>query len=227
MRKYIGTLLVAGLFAGTGASFAGGFDGHQPCDGGLQNADPSAKEILGAWALENGEAGLRVINDTCANTKPDIQLELVSASTEAPGSEAHARALLLQFFEPDADLVTLTTSIFPTAAEVHLVYNDPLASLMAETYAKQLKPGIKLGPKSDQTELLLTYTHTSNLQNGDAVLDEFPGGYKEITQYFKADVPIVRFKFVAPGETTGMAFDGLVFVNDHWVMMPKPWRSLK
>ena len=28
------------------------------------------------------------------------------------------------------------------------------------------------------------------------------------------------------GETLGLAFDGLIFVNDRWVLMTKPWRSL-
>jgi len=32
---------------------------------------------------------------------------------------------------------------------------------------------------------------------------------------------------VKQGETIGLAFDGLVYVNGHWVIMPKPWRALK
>ena len=48
-----------------------------------------------------------------------------------------------------------------------------------------------------------------------------------MVQFFKRNVPIVRFKFVKQGETTGMAFDGLIYVNDRWVIMPKPWRVLK
>ena len=30
---------------------------------------------------------------------------------------------------------------------------------------------------------------------------------------------------VKPGETLGMAFDGLAFVNGHWRIFPKPWRA--
>ncbi|PHQ94097.1 MAG: hypothetical protein COB39_14135 [Marinosulfonomonas sp.] len=77
-----------------------------------------------------------------------------------------------------------------------------------------------------QARALLIYTTTGQLQNGDAVLREFPGGYKNVLQYFKTDVPVVRFKFVKNGETSGMAFDGLDYVNDPWVIMPKPWRAL-
>ena len=36
---------------------------------------------------------------------------------------------------------------------------------------------------------------------------------------------LFRFKFVKAGETIGMAFDGLAFVNGHWRIFPKPWRA--
>jgi hypothetical protein len=68
---------------------------------------------------------------------------------------------------------------------------------------------------------------TAGLLAGDAVLSDFPGGYKDILPYMIGDHPIVRFKFITSGETLGLAFDGLVFVNDRWVLMPKPWRYLE
>jgi len=42
----------------------------------------------------------------------------------------------------------------------------------------------------------------------------------------KPGIPIVRFKFVEKGETSGLAFDGLVYVDGRWTLLPKPWRSL-
>ncbi len=248
MKTLIGTLLIAGLFAGVGAgtSHAEGFDPRQPCNEVLENADQTTLAMVGAWTfgylaskqsdprpvdLENVKTILRNIDKACADKKPISLLELIGGSTKAPadkpGSEAQARALLMRFFEPNADLVALTAAILPTEAEVHMVYKDPLASLMAASYAAQLKPGIKFGPKPEHDDLLLVYATTAGLQRGDAVLREFPGGYKDVVQYFKTDVPIVRFKFVTSGKTIGLAFDGLVYVNEHWVIMPKPWRALK
>ena len=34
----------------------------------------------------------------------------------------------------------------------------------------------------------------------------------------------MRFKFVKPGQTFGMAFDGLVYINGKWCIFPKPYR---
>ncbi len=108
-----------------------------------------------------------------------------------------------------------------------MVYADPLASKLAEGYGKMMKPGVKIGPKPDQDALFLFVTTTKTLQRDPEALANFPGGYKKVISYFKADMPIARFKFVKSGERLGMAFDGLVFVNDHWVLMPRPWRALK
>ena len=54
----------------------------------------------------------------------------------------------------------------------------------------------------------------------------FPGGYKRVVQFMKPGIPIVRFKFVKPGDRIGLAFDGLVYVNGRWALMPKPYRAL-
>jgi hypothetical protein len=122
--------------------------------------------------------------------------------------------------------VALTGALLPKPEDVRAVYSDPLASRMIETYDAGLKPGIKFGPKPEHDDLYMVYTTTAKLVAGDPAMDEFPGGYRKVVQYFKTDVPIVRFKFVRKGETSGLAFDGLVYVNDHWVILPKPWRSL-
>ena len=43
----------------------------------------------------------------------------------------------------------------------------------------------------------------------------------------KPGIPIVRFKFITKGETLGLAFDGLVYLDGQWKILPKPWRALR
>jgi hypothetical protein len=149
-----------------------------------------------------------------------------AAAAPAPGSEAEVRALLLEFLQPGADLRALTQAILPTEAEVKAIYADPLGSAMWVSYQQQMGPGTAFGPKAEHNDILVVYTTTRALFEQQPVLDEFPGGYKDVLQYFKIDVPIVRFKFIESGETLGLAFDGLMYLNGRWVIMPKPWRSL-
>jgi len=136
------------------------------------------------------------------------------------------RQLLLQFFEPGADHAALTVALKPTPEDVRAVYAEPLASRLIENYDALYQPGTAIRPKPEQTELLTFFSTTAALQSGDPMLAEFPGGYKKVLSHFVSDVPIVRFKFVKAGERIGIAADGLIYVNERWVFMPKPWRSL-
>jgi len=140
--------------------------------------------------------------------------------------EASGRLLLLRFFEPEADHAALTAALKPSPEDIRAVYAEPLASQLIENYEALYQPGIAIQPKAEQKELITFFSTTAALQSGDPMLDEFPGGYKKLLPHFVSDVPIARFKFVRTGETLGLAFDGLTYVNGRWVFMPKPWRSL-
>jgi hypothetical protein len=151
----------------------------------------------------------------------------VSAQAAGPNLEAEGKALLLKFLDPKADRAALTMQLKPSDFDVKAVYGEPLGSKLAEAYGRQFVPGVAIGPNEGQTELLYTYTTTGQIKAGAPVANEFPGGYTKVAEYIVKDVPIVRFKFVKPGETMGMAFDGLIHVNGRWVLMPKPWNALK
>lgn len=161
----------------------------------------------------------------------DLQAEPGAAAPAgpAPGSEADARALVAAFLAPDADAVALTRALQPSEADIRAVYTDPLAANMVKVYGQVWADpkNLTIAPRPGQSDVLLWWTTTDKLIAGDPALNWFPGGYKDVLAFMRPGFPIVRFKFVKPGETAGYAFDGLVFVNDHWVLMPKPWRLLQ
>jgi hypothetical protein len=227
-----------------------GFDPRGNCGQVLGNATEADQVMIAAWtfgyiaaATENVRPVDPANNATlmgnlakvCQANPNASLLALVEASSKpavptpakaAPGSEEEARQLVEAFLKPGADLRALTQALIPTETDVRAVFADPLATGLWASYQEQMGPGLAFGPKQGQTSSLLVYTTTRALFEQQPVLDEFPGGYKEVLQYFKIDVPIARFKFVEPGETLGLAFAGLTYVNGRWVIMPKPWRSL-
>ncbi|TWT12833.1 hypothetical protein [Reyranella sp. CPCC 100927] len=143
-----------------------------------------------------------------------------------PGTEAGARALLMQFL-PNAktDKAAVMRTLRPAAADYRAVYQDPLAGRLEQEHRKIWDAGTVLAGKPEQTELLLLVVRTDDLIDGKPALAEFPGGYRKVVGDMKRGLPIARFKFVQPGSTTGMAFDGLVHVNGRWVLIPKPWTA--
>lgn len=54
----------------------------------------------------------------------------------------------------------------------------------------------------------------------------FPGGYRDISHLLDPHRVWVRWKYLAPGDSAGMAYDGLVWLDDHWAWLPKPYRML-
>lgn len=241
----LGLMGVAIAISGwAGAVQAQGFDPRADCDQILQQQGAADRMMLAAWTFgflaaqngnvrpvdaQNNETLLANVARVCAANPGVSLLDLVKGANSPepePGSEADARALLMRFFEPGADHRALTQALFPTEAEVRAVYADPLANSLWSDYRQQMTPDVAFVPKPGQSDLVLIYATTGALAARKPVLGEFPGGYKDVAQFFRIDVPIVRFKFVKPGETTGLAFDGLVFINGRWVVMPKPWRSL-
>jgi len=255
-RNFLPVVVGASIVASTPQSGeAAGFDPRGNCFDVLVTASDADKELIAAWhsgyvsaaqldpqPVDSNNSGnvLRDIAAICANDTTLSVIDIVrgvpapdAAPDPAPepavdnsGSEEDARELLMQFFAPDADLVALTSSLKPSEQDVRAVYGDPLAGKMIAGYNNLFKSGTKFGPKADHDALVIVYATTGRFTAGDSVIDAFPGGYKDITGYITGDVPIVRFKFVKSGESLGLAFDGLVYVNDHWVLMPKPWRYL-
>jgi len=142
-----------------------------------------------------------------------------------PPTSAGAEALLRRFLDPSADHRGLTLMLAPDGADYRAAYEEPLASALERRYGPMWRDPPPIRPKRGQTELLLEFATTDELIAGAPILREFPGGYRRVVDQMKPGVPIVRFKFVRPGAALGMAFDGLVHVNGHWVLIPKPWRA--
>ncbi|MDQ7072222.1 MAG: hypothetical protein Q9M48_16075 [Rhodobacterales bacterium] len=247
VQKYLFGALGAGLML-TSATAAGaeGFDPRDGCFEVLAGASDADKVMIAAWSFgylsatqgdarpvdnANNAVILRNLAKACAANPGLTVLEIVGGSSKPPadagGSEDDACEMLMQFFEDGADLAALTAALEPSENDIRAVYSDPLASKLVEGYAKLFTPGTKFGPKPDQDSLVIVRATTGGLKAGDAVLSDFPGGYGEVLPYMIGDFPIVRFKFVKSGETMGLAFDGLIFVNGRWVLMPKPWRYLE
>lgn len=143
-------------------------------------------------------------------------------------SSLSAKDLLNKFLEPNANYQELTTNLKPTD-EDYTAYFDASIADKAKTIYGELwsDPNTIIAPKEGQTELLLFQATTEEIKNQTGSGLEFPGGYTDIIDKIKPNQTIYRFKFVKPGETLGMAFDGLVNVNGHWTIFPKPWNILE
>lgn len=151
-----------------------------------------------------------------------------SSDTAAGGSEESARTLLKQFVDPKADHASLSKSLRPTSADYKAMFDASTAPKIEASHAKDWDAGrMVIKPKdAKQSEIKLWGATGAELASGGGNASQFPGGYKKIAPHLAPTVTFYAFKFVQPGKETGMAYDGLAFVNGHWVIAPKPWHGL-
>lgn len=146
-----------------------------------------------------------------------------------PGTEEGARALLAEFLKPNADCAKLTYKLRPHPDDYAAYFEGADAVKAMMEYEPHWRAGnVIVCPKPSQTEMLLYSATTDELKAGSpSAMDYFPGGYKKAAPHLRAGHTVYRFKFVRPGKHMGMAYDGLVHVNGHWAIFPKPWRIFK
>lgn len=244
MRKTALAVLVATLTLPLAAK-AEGFHPSENCYEVLNRSTDVDRVLLAAWVIgylnkqndnativrmDNVRTVLGNVSEYCTQNRGARILDVVASSQRSspdlPGSPAHARAFLHQFLDAAVDRVALTAALQPTEAEIRAVYTAPLADALVANYAQIYQPGLAIGPNPGQTEILLWGSSTDALRAGAPALADFPGGYKEVRGALQGSFPIFRFKFVEPGEPQGMAFDGLIYINERYVLMPKPWRGM-
>jgi hypothetical protein len=181
--------------------------------------------------------------DTASEEKDDPDASLPGFSSNDPdgggdkgggnaailqGNEDGAQALLKQFVAPNADHAALTRSLRPTTSDYKTLFDAQTAPKVEAAQAKDWESGkaVIKPAKDTQTEIKIWSATGSDLAKGTGNAKEFPGGYKKVAKHLTPTQLFFRFKFVEAGQDKGTAYDGLAFVNGHWVIAPKPWKAI-
>jgi hypothetical protein len=145
------------------------------------------------------------------------------------GQLDQARALLQDFVKPGADPAALSAKLRPAKPDYDAVFTADASAKLQAAYEPAWNQGVMVVKgKPGQTSVLVWSATTEDIKAWrGAARDHFPGGYQKVGAHLKPGVTLYAFKFVVPGESLGMAFDGLAFVNGRWVIFPKPFRALE
>lgn len=142
-----------------------------------------------------------------------------------------AHALLRRFVEPGADQRAMTLAMRPTRADYVSLFVNSMAC-RAEAHYRAMwedieagrRPGIEVEPHC--TEVLLWAATSEELRAGAGSARSFPAEYLLVAPHLKPHHTLYRFKFVQPGTTCGVTFDGLVRIRHSWVIFPRPWLAV-
>jgi hypothetical protein len=115
----------------------------------------------------------------------------------------------------------------PRDGDYEKVFVGDAIRVAREYYATVWKETMDLAyPSPSQTELRCFIAPAGMLADENELSRQFPGGYRAIARWLNPHRVWVAWKFVAPGQPSGMAYNGLVWCDDHWAWFPKPYRAL-
>jgi hypothetical protein len=81
-------------------------------------------------------------------------------------------------------------------------------------------------PKPGQEQVLVYSAWAEELGRESERSQFFPGGYQRIAHNLLPQRIWLAWKYVKRGENSGMAYDGLVWLEGRFAWFPKPWRVL-
>ena len=119
---------------------------------------------------------------------------------------------------------TLARTLRPTLEDYRTIFIQPFAD-KAYRYYEPLWAGSELSITANPgaTEVLVYPMSTDDVRR-DGGARHLPGGYSDIAKMLRPGLFIYSWNYVRPGAHFGQSYDGLYFVNERWVFVPKPHR---
>jgi len=114
----------------------------------------------------------------------------------------------------------------PCPEDYARVFRAPYVELARRVYDALFVAPRPLERAAHQTVLRLSMATAAELREYGVETCEFPGGYADILDLLLPESLWVHWKYVAPGSSSGMSYDGLTRLEDRWVWFPKPYRFL-
>lgn len=115
----------------------------------------------------------------------------------------------------------------PRDEDFAAVFVGDAASRARAGYAELWANPPKFLGKADAGRIKAFATLADSFLTDNEFSREFPGGYRQIGAQLQPDKVWVGWRLFEGSGELGMAYDGLVFLKDHWAWFPKPWRMLE
>jgi len=170
--------------------------------------------------------GLLPSDKEVSNKTPDADVDIEPATAEQQMQVSSAEEIMEKIRAPDADLVSILVSLQPTPEEVREIFPESMAVKLIEMYDDLF--GTSLANESfppPPYEVSGKFTTTFGLAT-DPLLGEISGGFGEVLDQFLIDTGFGSIIVTFPEVDDNMKLPGMVYVNERWVLMMRPWRGL-
>lgn len=120
----------------------------------------------------------------------------------------------------------LAAALVPRESDYAMAFAPEAVEAARQGYARLWSQTPELAPVHPDSRLELHFAPAGMLEYANELSWHFPGGYRAIAHMLDPHRVWVAWKLIPPGQSAGMAYDGLVWLDDHWAWFPKPYRML-
>jgi hypothetical protein len=158
---------------------------------------------------EDGEADARV--------RAGAAIEIIKAQA-FPVLEAMAHL----------DVAALREQLAPREEDYARAFVGDAVEVARQGYHALWQAGVPMQrPAPDQTEIRCHAAPAGMLAHENELSHHFPGGYRAIANWLNPHVVWLTWRYVRAGASSGLSYDGLAWMEDHWAWFPKPFRVLR
>ncbi|HNQ03532.1 MAG TPA: hypothetical protein PKH69_02865 [Thiobacillaceae bacterium] len=155
-----------------------------------------------------------------------------AAEAAAHGQALDAIALLEHQLEPLLRALgqerdgRLAAALVPRPGDYALAFRPEAVETARKAYARLWSSPPRATAAASGCRLEIHIAPAGMLADDNELSWAFPGGYRAIAHLLDPHRVWVAWKLIPPGQDAGMAYDGLVWLDDHWAWFPKPYRML-
>jgi len=116
-------------------------------------------------------------------------------------------------------------SMRPRAEDYARVFRSDIVDATRAAYDDLWGSPPRMNPlDSGELTLRVDAAPAGMLRDDNELSTHFPGGYRALAPYLLPDRIWFVWRYIAPGESSGMRYDGVVMIDDRYVWFPKPYR---
>jgi hypothetical protein len=127
---------------------------------------------------------------------------------------------------PEARRFELLLALRPREDDFERVFAPSLVSSARAHYQALWNNPPPLVARPGQTQLWVRAATTEDLVAWNERGREFPGGYRRLAAQLHPGRAWVAWKYALPGQTSGLSFDGAVWLTDRFAWFPQAYRLL-
>jgi hypothetical protein len=151
--------------------------------------------------------------------------DMTAALTAAAGLKELLRPVLMRLRGPDYRQAV--AALRPHKDDYAKVFIEPSLERARNRYDSLWRaPPPFPPPDPTRTDLRIDLAPAGMLAGDNLLSKRFPLGYRAVAPLLVPERIWAAWEFVEPGRDSGLAFDGLVWCEDHWAWFPRPYLML-